>query len=147
MSALRTLMISVLGLALVAGPALADKSGKEKKRGHKVEVCHNGNSIHIARSALPAHLAHGDTRGSCPENTEVVMFRCVDTMDGELVVSAVSVSDNAGLLPPSLGDACADAVAELMNEDFDLARVTGLTDGETEYLFTGDDDSDDSDDD
>jgi hypothetical protein len=39
----------------------------------KVTVCHvppgnpgNAHTITISRSALPAHLAHGDTEGACP---------------------------------------------------------------------------------
>lgn len=34
----------------------------------KVTVCHNGNEIEIAISALPAHIGHGDKLGSCPES-------------------------------------------------------------------------------
>ena len=29
---------------------------------HKVTICHNGNVISVARSAVPAHEAHGDCR-------------------------------------------------------------------------------------
>jgi hypothetical protein len=32
---------------------------------HKVTICHKGHTITIARSALPAHLRHGDTIGPC----------------------------------------------------------------------------------
>ena len=31
----------------------------------KVSVCHNGNTISVNVSALPAHLAHGDSLGGC----------------------------------------------------------------------------------
>jgi hypothetical protein len=39
-------------------------------QGHKVTICHkpqgkNPHTITVARSALPAHLAHGDTLGPC----------------------------------------------------------------------------------
>ena len=34
--------------------------------GKKVKVCHKGKrTIRVSRSALPAHLAHGDTVGKC----------------------------------------------------------------------------------
>jgi uncharacterized protein YraI len=33
---------------------------------HKVTICHKGHTITIDESALPAHLAHGDTLGACP---------------------------------------------------------------------------------
>ncbi len=32
----------------------------------KVTICHKGKTITISRSALPAHLRHGDTVGACP---------------------------------------------------------------------------------
>ena len=31
----------------------------------KVAVCHTGNTLLVPRSAVPAHLAHGDTLGAC----------------------------------------------------------------------------------
>lgn len=31
----------------------------------KVTICHNGNTITVAGSAVAAHLKHGDTRGAC----------------------------------------------------------------------------------
>lgn len=31
----------------------------------KVEICHNGNTIVVAKSAVKAHLSHGDTQGKC----------------------------------------------------------------------------------
>ena len=34
----------------------------------KVEVCHNGKTICVAQTAVKAHLAHGDSLGSCSEN-------------------------------------------------------------------------------
>lgn len=37
-------------------------------KSHKVTVCHNGHPICISLNALPAHLAHGDTRGNCETN-------------------------------------------------------------------------------
>ncbi len=33
--------------------------------GKKVTLCHNGNTIEVAKSAVDAHLAHGDTLGAC----------------------------------------------------------------------------------
>lgn len=33
----------------------------------KVYICHKGKkTLEVAHSALPAHMDHGDTRGSCP---------------------------------------------------------------------------------
>jgi hypothetical protein len=36
-----------------------------RRKNEKVTVCHNGKDLEIASSALPAHLGHGDTSGSC----------------------------------------------------------------------------------
>jgi len=45
------------------GPTLDNVSVEEAK---KVDVCHKGkNTINISVNAVPAHLAHGDTLGSC----------------------------------------------------------------------------------
>jgi hypothetical protein len=35
----------------------------------KVTLCHNGKTIQVAESAVPNHLAHGDTLGPCPTAT------------------------------------------------------------------------------
>ena len=32
----------------------------------KVTICHNGNTIKVAKSSVSAHTKHGDTEGACP---------------------------------------------------------------------------------
>ena len=66
------------------------------------------------------------------------MMRCLNN-NGELVVSGVSHSDNVQVNPlVTPREPCADAVADLLNMGYKLEQVnTGLTDGETEYLFLG----------
>jgi len=60
---MKKLLISSIFVAFsvftFATPALAST---------KVTVCHNGHTITINQSALPAHLKHGDTEGACPVN-------------------------------------------------------------------------------
>ena len=56
-------LASPLGVGL-AGTAEAKKKGKKKKG--KVTVCHQGQTITVAKSAQKAHLKHGDTLGPCP---------------------------------------------------------------------------------
>ena len=34
-------------------------------QGHKVAICHKGHTIAVDRHAVPAHMRHGDTIGSC----------------------------------------------------------------------------------
>jgi hypothetical protein len=36
----------------------------------RVAICHRGQTITVARPAVPAHIAHGDTEGAC-EDVEV----------------------------------------------------------------------------
>jgi hypothetical protein len=48
---------------LGADAADARKKGKGKK---KVTVCHDGQTIRVAKRALKKHLRHGATRGECP---------------------------------------------------------------------------------
>jgi hypothetical protein len=38
----------------------------------RVEVCHNGQTIKVARSAVAAHINHGDTRGVCGAAPQVL---------------------------------------------------------------------------
>jgi len=57
-----TLIAINLALFCLAGCSarLAPRPSDEK-----VRVCHQGNTISISRSALDAHLGHGDTMGAC----------------------------------------------------------------------------------
>lgn len=66
----------LFGVAVSAAIILATSSpsdvdampGKNEGKGKgqdKVTICHKGHTITIAEPALAAHLAHGDTLGSC----------------------------------------------------------------------------------
>jgi hypothetical protein len=55
------------------GGAAQSKGSSTKQYGQKVLICHippgnpdNAHTISVAPSAVPAHLAHGDTPGPCP---------------------------------------------------------------------------------
>jgi hypothetical protein len=42
------------------------KPASQRGAGHeKYTICHKGHEISVAASAVPAHLAHGDSQGSC----------------------------------------------------------------------------------
>jgi hypothetical protein len=64
--------ISEDGTILITNITILDNDDDASDNGEKVLVCHKPNSkkgghtISIASSAVPAHLAHGDTMGSCP---------------------------------------------------------------------------------
>lgn len=38
----------------------------------KVTICHDGKTIKVAKSAVAAHLNHGDTKGTCPVVPQVL---------------------------------------------------------------------------
>lgn len=43
-----------------------DKHDDRDRDDHKVTICHKGkNTITVDKSAVPAHLNHGDTMGPC----------------------------------------------------------------------------------
>jgi Ni/Co efflux regulator RcnB len=45
-----------------------DRNHKDKDHDedrHKVTICHRGHTISVSKSALQAHLNHGDTIGPC----------------------------------------------------------------------------------
>jgi hypothetical protein len=150
----KLLQLAVLGATVaIAQPALAAKA----------LVCHKGKqTLHIAQSAVPAHVGHGDTRGACqvvpPPPLTVVLLRC-DSLDGDIVLQSASASDIPEvpvLLPIVDGDNCATAVARLLNGGWELEFVTSgaaLTPAEgesgfvTEYTFVSDDEDADDDDD
>jgi hypothetical protein len=61
----------------------------------KVDICHippgnpgNAHTISISESALPAHLAHGDTLGPCPDEIAGSgvgnLFTICDDREGEM---------------------------------------------------------------
>ena len=66
-AALAVAVCAVTAFAALGGVGLAQTSGGPGKGqyGKKVQVCHKGKTISISKSALPAHLRHGDAAGTC----------------------------------------------------------------------------------
>lgn len=66
-AALAVAVCAITAFAALGGVGLAQTSGGPGKGqyGKKVQVCHKGKTISISKSALPAHLRHGDTAGTC----------------------------------------------------------------------------------
>jgi len=80
---------SVASLSLLnAGEADAKQRGKGKK---KVTVCHNGQTIRVAKRRLKKHLGHGDTRGACPKE------QCVPDCTGPLGLKACGADGCGGV--------------------------------------------------
>ena len=40
----------------------------------KIFICHNGNTLSVSVNAVPAHLAHGDMLGNCPDNARMANY-------------------------------------------------------------------------
>lgn len=55
----------------------------------KVAICHNGNTITVAKSAVAAHLKHGDTKGACVALSQA-------TTPAPLVLGASTSQGNKG---------------------------------------------------
>jgi hypothetical protein len=135
--------------------ALASFSVNSYSAQDKVSICHNYQTLSVARPSVQSHLNHGDfsfedyPEGDCekpsgvPETgpgttTYVVMIRC----DGPVVVSYEDSSD-AGVdaLPPG---SCPQLLGDLLNGGLGLESVTGGSAGTngdlnlyTDYLFLG----------
>jgi hypothetical protein len=59
--------IAVKDIVASSRPQVVHSSAAQDQYGpQKVTICHKGHTITISRSALPAHLAHGDFVGVCP---------------------------------------------------------------------------------
>ena len=61
----------VLAGGVASGAGTSASAAYEYQYGKKVTICHHADAanlvtITISSSALPAHLAHGDTIGPCP---------------------------------------------------------------------------------
>ena len=59
------------------GPCPEDEGPPDDEYEEKVLICHippgnpeNAHTISVSVNAVPAHLAHGDTEGPCPDDTE-----------------------------------------------------------------------------
>ncbi len=61
-----TAVASIAGLGYAAPPHATPAATEYQS--NKVQVCHNGHTITISRSALKGHLRHHDTLGPCPRS-------------------------------------------------------------------------------
>ena len=137
-------MLSGFLLLVIAGfnaQAFADE--------HKQVICHRGEDLTVAAPAVPAHMAHGDSMGSCDEidlpdtRTAVVMMRCEGMTGDDPTVQIVSASNSAGFdIVPGLD--CAVTLSRLLNTGHTIRSITSGSagsDGDThlyvDYLLLG----------
>jgi hypothetical protein len=55
------------GVAAATKANVNNGDNGDNGKSHKVCVCHKGHTLSIDTAAVPAHLAHGDYLGSCPD--------------------------------------------------------------------------------
>ena len=116
----------------------------------KVTICHKGETLSVASSAVSAHMQHGDVEGACvaapppvpPANTmaAVVMMRCEPHVEGGVRVVSASSSPAPA---PIVGGDCAEALGDLLDGGYELRSVTTGSAGDTvlhlytDYLLIG----------
>ncbi len=137
--------------------ALSSVSLNAFSASNKTEICHKGQEISVANSAVSAHLAHGDTLGECvgeepepePEPdtmAAVVMMRCEAIVGNGVVVVSASSSIDLEIaviqifpFPPENDLNCARALAALINADAGL-KLRSITSGGANSGEVNDDD-------
>ena len=130
-------LLAVILFSTVAGVSVNGFADDDGDSG-KYLVCHKGKTISVGKPGLTGHMGHGDSEGSCDDlqaDAAVVMLQCAAD-EGTLKVTAYSSSVVFAVPPLSevgVGSDCADAVADLLNNDFGIESVTGNTD----YLLVG----------
>ena len=62
---LSTFVITLVVATTAVADAQVGYGGNSSGSSARVEVCHKGQTIKVARSAVAAHMKHGDTRGVC----------------------------------------------------------------------------------
>lgn len=84
----------------------ASCSGGNGNGNPKVEICHNGNTICVSPSAVPAHLAHGDHLGACgeaPDCGEESSMQALTSSDDPIASNKESqIQPRTSLIIPSL---------------------------------------------
>jgi hypothetical protein len=119
----------------------------------KQVVCHKGDEISVAQSAVSAHMNHGDTLGACVETSPepdpdtmaaVVMMRCEAIAGKGVEVVSVSASFDFASIQPVEPVDCAVTLANLLDAGFYLRSVTsGSAEADnsmhlyTDYLLIG----------
>lgn len=111
------------------GKGKGNGGGKGKGRGRgrgreKVEICHNGQTITVARPAVQAHLNHGDTEGPCVVgDTCLPVTRTqgdVSTANGAYTATTTGSRD-FGNLVIDVPDGTTFADLETLESDFDFS--------------------------
>ena len=126
----------VLAMSCLGQGALADSDDNDGRE----TICHKGRTVSINSSGLQGHLGHGDSVGSCEDRrAAVVMMQCSAESDGDgIVVDAVSSSPYVDPeIVPEVGEDCATALADVLDNRLEIRSVTAGASGTTDYLLIG----------
>jgi hypothetical protein len=87
----------------------ARKGGKKAKKGkkQKVTICHKGQTITVAEPAVPAHLRHGDTVGSCGASPPPPPI-----CDGDCLDQPTCTALGAGCVCRTLQGSCGECIPD-----------------------------------
>ena len=136
-------------IILLALPGLSVNAFSQN---NKVLICHKGQEVSVAASAVNTHInKHGDTRGECPEGepkpdpkfrSTVVMMRCEGVADNSVLIVSASSSQGLGVVA---GLDCAITLSRLLNTGHEIRSITsGSAEGDdgvlhfyTDYLLLG----------
>ena len=131
-----TVLLMLFGIFVLMGNAIADT--------HKVTICHKGQTLSISKSALKAHLDHGDFKYACKYRPRAVaLFRC-----GGENIQILSVSLTAGVpkffdgTSIAVGSSCSRSINLLLNNGYSRilsnseydSKLLGIV---TDYGYTG----------
>jgi hypothetical protein len=96
----------------------------------KVTICHNGNTICVSQSAVPAHLNHGDHLGCCTGEAarKATAGTAIDGNASPIIVYPNPVSD---MLTIQLGKLNTGAVMQLYNAGGVLVETERLVNSTT----------------
>ena len=131
-----TLLVILMGFFAMTGNAFAANN--------KVNICHKGQTLSVSKSALKAHLNHGDFKYACKYQPRAVgLFRC-----GGQNMAILSVSLTAGVpkfydgTPIVVGSSCSRSINLLLNNGYNRILSNSVYDSKllgvvTDYGFTG----------
>ena len=103
----------ILWITAVASLVILPSAGTAWAKSHKAYVCHKGHTISIGKSAVHAHLKHGDSLGRCNSCACDQTFDPVSCADGKTYTNAclAACANASGCAPVCACDQTHDPVS------------------------------------